>query len=75
LSTAILGFANTPCFQFQIEDLPLKYRILWEDFKNKITGRSRCQMLQCLWDQIPAFSSVLNVEPHRLKPVAFCEGG
>jgi hypothetical protein len=39
LSTAILGFANTLCFQFQIEDLPLKYRILWEDFKNKITGR------------------------------------
>jgi hypothetical protein len=40
LSTAIFGFANTLCFQFQIEDLPLKYRILGEDFKNKITGRS-----------------------------------
>jgi len=41
LSTAIFGFANTLCFQFRIEDLPLKYRILWEDFKNKITGRSK----------------------------------
>jgi len=41
LSTAILGFENTLCFQFQIEDLPLEYRMLWEDFKNKITGKSK----------------------------------
>jgi hypothetical protein len=35
---AIYGFANTLCFQFQIEDLQLKYCILGQDSKNKISG-------------------------------------
>jgi hypothetical protein len=40
LSTTIYGFANTLCFQFQIEDLHLKYRILGQNSKNKTSGRN-----------------------------------
>jgi len=40
LSTAIYGLANSLCFQFQIEDLHLKYPIPGQDSKNNISGET-----------------------------------
>jgi len=54
----------------RIIDYCWKGCIAGQKSKNNISGRNQCQIYNICRDQILAFSSVLNVEPHRLKPMA-----
>jgi len=63
-------FHKTPKLLPLFIDFQLQCCIEGEVFRITLSGRSQCQIYNICRDQILAFSGVLNVEPHRLKPMA-----